>query len=189
MVATHDGARFKPMPDNARFRPAELRAFAAVSGRRRGRLSPGEHGEQAAGEGQCPNRSSRLSNHVPNPSRRDGMPTPDGFDCVGTLHSFAAFVASHRPDHERAGFIPCCRQLSLIPLRFQCRRSRVPISRRPSRARLSTAVWRCRRARKAGSPLRPGGSSSPCASSRRRAPRSGARARAKWQTLPPGPRA
>jgi hypothetical protein len=51
-----------------------------------------------------PNRLSRLSNHCPNPSRRDGMPTPDGFDWVTTLHSFAAFAPSHRPDHERAGF-------------------------------------------------------------------------------------
>jgi len=34
---------------------AEWRVLAAVSGRR-GRLSPDEHGEQAAGEGQCPNR-------------------------------------------------------------------------------------------------------------------------------------
>jgi hypothetical protein len=33
------------------------------------------------------------------------MPTPDGFDCVTTLHSFAAFAASHRPDHERAGSV------------------------------------------------------------------------------------
>jgi hypothetical protein len=56
-MAIHNGASFKPMSDNARFRYAKSRAFV-VSGRR-GRLSDGEHGGQAAEERQHPNKLFR----------------------------------------------------------------------------------------------------------------------------------
>jgi hypothetical protein len=38
-----------------------------------------------------------LSNHCPNPSRRDGMPTPDGFDCVTTARARARQLNSVLP--------------------------------------------------------------------------------------------
>jgi hypothetical protein len=97
--------------------------------------------------GSVPEPVVSIEQPLSKPLQKRRHADTDGFDGV------TAFAASHGPGHEHAGFIPCRRQLSLIPYWFQCRRSRVPISRRPSRARLSTAGWRCRRAMKAGSLL------------------------------------
>jgi hypothetical protein len=57
-MALHDGPRLESMPDNAWPRSLSLRACAVVSSRR-ARLGDGEHGGQAAGEGQRGIDSSR----------------------------------------------------------------------------------------------------------------------------------
>jgi hypothetical protein len=57
-MAIHNGAWFKPMFDNAWIHYAKPGAFVVVSGRP-GRLSDGEHGGQAAEEGQRPNKLFR----------------------------------------------------------------------------------------------------------------------------------
>jgi len=58
VVASHDGPWFKLMSDNAWHRSHGLRAFPDVSNRPAW-LSDGEHGGQAAAEGQRGNNASR----------------------------------------------------------------------------------------------------------------------------------